>query len=121
VAGEKEGDVMPRIDMEGVGAVEVSEGKRPVLAIEEDVGVNVLHRCGGYARCTTCRIEYPEGEPEKMPKANLEVLERKDLLGRARLSLQAVGGSRRKGATPCDGEFYGRRETGTQAGARDYA
>jgi len=81
---------MPRVDVEGVGAVEVPEGKRLVLAIEEDAGVDILHRCGGYARCTTCRIEYLEGEPEKMTKAELEVLERKDLLGQARLSCQAV-------------------------------
>ncbi len=87
---EKKGDGMPRVDVEGVGAVEVPEGKRLVLAIEEDAGVEILHRCGGYARCTTCRIEYLEGEPEKMTKAELEVLERKDLLGQARLSCQAV-------------------------------
>ena len=87
---EKKGDGMPRVDVEGVGAVEVPEGKRLVLAIEEDAGVDILHRCGGYARCTTCRIEYLEGEPEKMTQAELEVLERKGLLGKARLSCQAV-------------------------------
>ena len=52
VIGEKKGDGMPRVDVEGVGAVEVPEGKRLVLAIEEDAGVDILHRCGGYARCT---------------------------------------------------------------------
>ena len=88
--GEKEGDGMPWVDVEGVGAVEVPEGKRLVLVIEEDAGVDILHRCGGYARCTTCRIEYLEGEPEKMTKAELEVLERKELFGQARLSCQAV-------------------------------
>ena len=88
--GEKRGDGMPWVDVEGVGAVEVPEGKRLVLAIEEDAGVDILHRCGGYARCTTCRIEYLEGEPEKMTRAELEVLERKDLFGQARLSCQAV-------------------------------
>ena len=88
--GEKEGDGVPRIEVEGVGAVEVPEGKRLVLAIEEDAGVDILHRCGGYARCITCRIEYLEGEPEKMTKAELEVLERKNLLAQARLSCQAV-------------------------------
>ena len=72
---------MLRVDVESVGAVEVPEGKRLVLAIEEDAEVHILHRCGGYARCTTCRIEYLEGEPEKMTQAELEVLERKDLLG----------------------------------------
>ncbi len=81
---------MPCVDVEGVRAVEVPEGKRLVLAIEEDARVDILHRCGGYARCTTCRIEYVEGEPERMTRAELEVLERKGLLGQARLSCQAI-------------------------------
>jgi len=79
------------VDVEGVGAIEVEDGKRLVLAIEEDAGVDILHRCGGFARCTTCRIEYLEGEPERMTRAELEVLKRKELLGSgARLSCQAV-------------------------------
>ena len=60
---------MPRIEVEDAGSFDVEEGKRLVLAIEEDAGVDILHRCGSYARCTTCRIEYLEGEPEKMTKA----------------------------------------------------
>jgi ferredoxin len=79
------------VDVEGVGAIEVEDGKRLVLAIEEDAGVDILHRCGGFARCTTCRIEYLEGEPERMTRAELEVLKRKELLGSgARLSCQAA-------------------------------
>jgi len=81
---------MPWVDVEGVGAIMVEDGKRLVLAIEEDAGMDILHRCGGNARCTTCRIEYLEGEPERMTRAELEVLERKGLLGQARLSCQAV-------------------------------
>jgi ferredoxin len=81
---------VPRLEVEGVGAVEVEEGKRLVLAIEEDAGVDILHRCGSYARCTTCRIEYIEGEPEKMTRAEVEVLENRDLLGQVRLSCQAL-------------------------------
>jgi len=61
-----------------------------VLAIEEDAGVEILHRCGGYARCTTCGIEYLEGEPGKMTRAELEILDTKGLLGRTRLSCQAI-------------------------------
>lgn len=76
--------------MEGVGVFEVEGGKRLVLAIEEDAGVDILHRCGGYARCTTCRVEYLAGEPEGMTKAELEVLTNKGLLGEARLSCQAL-------------------------------
>lgn len=83
---------MPRVEVEGAGTFDVEEGKRLVLAIEEDAGVDILHRCGGYAKCTTCRIEYLEGEPEKMTKAELEVLKKHkgDLLGQVRLSCQAL-------------------------------
>ncbi len=63
----------------------VQEGKRLVLTIEEDAGVDILHRCGAHARCTTCQIEYLEGEPE-MTKSELEVLENRNLLGQIRLS-----------------------------------
>jgi ferredoxin len=81
---------VPRIEVEDTGTFEVGEGKRLVLAIEEDAGVDILHRCGSYARCTTCRIEYLEGEPEKMTKAEHDVLEKRNLLGQVRLSCQAL-------------------------------
>lgn len=81
---------MPRLEVEGVGAVNVEDGKRLVLAIEEDAGVDILHRCGAYAKCTTCRIEYLEGEPAKMTKAELEVLQKRDLLGQVRLACQSL-------------------------------
>ena len=63
----------------------VQEGKRLVLKIEEDAGVDILHRCGAHARCTTCQIEYLEGEPEMMTKAELEVLENRNFFGQIRL------------------------------------
>ncbi len=78
---------MPTIEVEGAGTFDVEEGKRLVLAIEEDAGVDILHRCGAYARCTTCRIEYLEGEPEKMTRAELEVLQSRNLLGEVRRAL----------------------------------
>ena len=81
---------MPWVDVEGIGAVEVEEGKRLVLAIEEDAGVDILHRCGAYAKCTTCRVEFLEGEPERMTEAEREVLESRDFLGQMRLSCQYV-------------------------------
>jgi len=81
---------VPKLEVEGAGTFDVSEGKRLVLAIEEDAGVDILHRCGSYAKCTTCRIEYLEGEPERMTRAELEVLESRDLLGQVRLSCQAL-------------------------------
>ena len=81
---------MPELEVEGVGKFDVPEGKRLVLAIEEDAGVDILHRCGSYARCTKCRIEYLEGEPEKITRAELDVLKKRDLLGQVRLSCQAL-------------------------------
>jgi ferredoxin len=57
-------------------------------AIKDAVGADVLHHGRSYASRTACRIEHLEGEPEKMTQAELEVLERKDLIGQARLSCQ---------------------------------
>jgi hypothetical protein len=37
---------MSKLEVEGVGAFDVEEGKRLVLAIEEDAGVNILHGVG---------------------------------------------------------------------------
>ena len=54
---------MPKLTVEGYGTVEVADGKRLVLAIEQDAKVDILHACGGNARCTTCRVEFIDGEP----------------------------------------------------------
>jgi ferredoxin len=81
---------VPRLEVENVGTFDVPADKRLVLAIEEDAGVDILHRCGSFARCTTCRIEYLEGEPQKMTRAELEVLEKRNLLGQVRLSCQTL-------------------------------
>src|SRR3712207_4811823 len=85
----KEG-LVPRLEVEGAGTFDVPEGKRLVLAVEEDAGLAILHRCGAYAKCTTCRIEYLEGESATMADAELEVLEKRALRGQVRLSCQAV-------------------------------
>jgi ferredoxin len=47
---------------------EVSEDTRLAQAIE-DAGVAIGHRCGGKARCTTCRVKFRAGEPETFTKA----------------------------------------------------
>lgn len=75
--------------------VEVPDGKRLVLAIEEDLGVDILHKCGGNAMCTTCRVEFATGEPSRMTVAERVRLEERGLLGQARLSCQI----------PCAGEM----------------
>ena len=59
---------MPKINAEtatGLVEVDAPEGKKLVLVLE-DAGVDILHRCGGNARCTTCRVEVLAGEPGAM-------------------------------------------------------
>jgi hypothetical protein len=41
-----EGARVPRIEVEDAGVFDVQEGKRLVLAIEEDAGVDILHDVG---------------------------------------------------------------------------
>jgi ferredoxin len=78
---------VPKLTVEGFGTVDVPEGKRLVLAIEQDARVDVLHACGGNARCTTCRVEFIAGEPPRMTEAERQVLAAKNVAG-ARLSCQ---------------------------------
>ena len=80
---------MPQLTVEGFGTVEVENGKRLVLAIEQDAKVDILHACGGNARCTTCRVEFIEGEPSTMTVAEKNVLTAKGASG-VRLSCQIV-------------------------------
>ena len=76
---------MPKLTVEGFGTVDVENGKRLVLAIEQDAHVDVLHACGGNARCTTCRVEFIEGEPTQMTVAERQVLAAKGADRRAAL------------------------------------
>lgn len=80
---------MPKLTVEGYEPVEVESGKRLVLAIEQDAKVDVLHACGGNARCTTCRVEFIAGEPARMTVAEKTVLSAKGAVG-VRLSCQIV-------------------------------
>ena len=78
---------MPILTVEGFSPVEVEPGTRLVLAIEQKAGVDILHACGGNACCTTCRVEFVAGEPEKMTVAEQQVLAAKGATG-VRLSCQ---------------------------------
>ena len=80
---------MPKLTVENVGTFEVLEGKRLVLALEDEAGIDQLHACGGNARCTTCRVEFVAGEPERMTGAEKKVLAARGLSG-VRLSCQIV-------------------------------
>ncbi len=80
---------VPKLTVEGYGTFEVAAGKRLVLAVEQDAGVDILHACGGNARCTTCRVEFLSGEPDRMTEAEKSKLAERGLSG-VRLSCQIV-------------------------------
>ena len=78
---------MPKLTVEGVGTFDVPQGKRLVLALEDEAKIDQLHACGGNARCTTCRVEFVAGEPDRMTVAEKTVLAARQLSG-VRLSCQ---------------------------------
>lgn len=80
---------MPKLTVEGVGTFDVESGKRLVLALEQDAQIDQLHACGGRARCTTCKVEFVEGEPSAMTVAEKTVLAARGLSG-VRLSCQML-------------------------------
>jgi ferredoxin len=80
---------MPKLTVENGGTVEVSQGKRLVLALEDEAHLDQLHSCGGNARCTTCRVEFLSGEPERLTEAEQKVLAARGLSG-VRLSCQIL-------------------------------
>ena len=71
---------MPTVTVEGEKSFEVEAGRKLVLAIE-DAGIDILHRCGGNARCTTCRVQVIAGEVEPMAELERARLEREASLG----------------------------------------
>lgn len=81
---------MPKIELAEIQTIEAEPGRRLVLAIE-DSGVDILHRCGGKAKCTTCRVELIDGDAGEMTDAERERLAREeDLQPNVRLSCQIV-------------------------------
>jgi ferredoxin len=82
---------MPKVEAEtgaGVQTVEAAQGRKLTLALE-DAGIDILHRCGGNAKCTTCRVEILEGDAGEMNNAERERLARETgLAENTRLSCQ---------------------------------
>jgi ferredoxin len=78
---------MAKLTVDGVGEFDVADGKRLILALTDDAKVDQLHACGGNARCTTCRVEFVSGEPDRMTEAEKNVLAAKGVSG-VRLSCQ---------------------------------
>lgn len=67
---------VPKIQVEGREAFEVAEGTKLVLGLEDN-GVDILHRCGGNLRCTTCRVEVLEGDAGQQSEAERAKLSEK--------------------------------------------
>ena len=79
---------MAQVTMEGIGVTTAPDGERLVLAIM-NAGVDILHRCGGNARCTTCRVQILAGDSGPMTEAEVEKLATlSDLPENMRLSCQ---------------------------------
>jgi ferredoxin len=87
INSHREESIMPLLTVETIGTYEVPDGKRLVLALEDEAKVDQLHACGGNARCTTCRVEFVSGEPDKMTVAEKKVLAERGVTG-VRLSCQ---------------------------------
>lgn len=80
---------MPELTVEGSGPCDVEKGTRLVNAITA-CGTELGHRCGGQAKCTTCRVAFSDGEPEEMTRAEYEKLRDTRALGKYRLACQIV-------------------------------
>jgi ferredoxin len=65
---------MPKLTVEGVGTFDVPMNKRLILALIDEVKIDQLHACGGHAKCTTCRVQFIKGEPEKVTVAERDIL-----------------------------------------------
>ncbi len=80
---------MAKITVVDGPSFEADENTRLIKAIE-GAGVDILHRCGGYAGCTTCRVEFVEGEPTSITQAELTKLTDGENLEKFRLSCQIL-------------------------------
>lgn len=73
---------------QGTIAFDIEDDRKLVLGLEDN-GVDILHRCGGNAKCTTCRVEILAGDPGAIGEAEKAILASKTDLGdHTRLSCQ---------------------------------
>ncbi len=75
-----------KVNVEGYKTLEVEEGTKLALAIEQG-GFDISHRCGGNARCTACRVAI-SGDQPPMGEAEKQCLEEDGVLGEFRLACQ---------------------------------
>ncbi len=73
---------------QGTVAFDIESDRKLVLGLVDN-GVDILHRCGGNAKCTTCRVEILAGDPGEIGDAEKAILASKtDLNDATRLSCQ---------------------------------
>lgn len=85
---------MPQLTVEEFGTFEVAAGKRLVNALIDEAATDQLHACGGLARCTTCRVQFIDGEPAAMTLAERQTLQARGIESPGvRLSCQITCGS----------------------------
>lgn len=76
------------VEVEAFPPFEAEEGQSLARAIERG-GVDISHRCGGQAKCTTCRVVFASPEPPQNEKERAS-LEEDGVLGQFRLSCQIL-------------------------------
>ncbi|MEK7856393.1 MAG: 2Fe-2S iron-sulfur cluster-binding protein [Acidobacteriota bacterium] len=82
---------MPRITAETVSGPQSfdCETDRKLVLCIEDNGIDIMHRCGGNARCTTCRVEIVHGDPGPIGEEEKAIMATKpDMTDHMRLSCQ---------------------------------
>ena len=82
---------MPKITADtasGEVSFDADAGRKLVLALEDN-GIDILHRCGGNAKCTTCRVEVLSGDAGTIEDTEKQTLSTKpDFADNTRLSCQ---------------------------------
>ena len=68
---------------------EVDTGTKLLTALM-DHEVDIVHTCGGNAKCTTCRVTVHKGVPTKKTKAQHDLLEKKIKSGQTQFDHPAV-------------------------------
>ncbi len=82
---------MPRIYFEPSGVTGEVDSGTSILDASRKLGYELRHDCGGFASCSTCRVQVREGR-ENLTEINLDeenMLEEAQLAAPHRLSCQA--------------------------------
>jgi len=77
-----------KLIVEDFGTFKANAGEKLVNALERN-GIDVSHRCGGKARCTTCKVVFSSVEPP-MGESERACLVEDGVLGEFRLSCQIL-------------------------------